>query len=98
MKELDITPRTLVGDLLTAYPELEERLIKIAPVFKKLKNPVLRRTIAKVTTLKQASIVGKVSLSHLINELRTAVNQSEMDIPEEKQHLTSNQNGLRHII
>lgn len=71
--KLDITPKTLVGDLLKNYPQLEDKLIEIAPVFKKLKNPVLRRTVAKVTTLKQAAIVGGVSLSKMINELRASV-------------------------
>ncbi len=70
MKNIDITPSTTVHELLVAYPELEEVLIKITPVFKKLKNPILRNTIAKVATLKHASIVGGVELSELISELR----------------------------
>ncbi|MEW6506829.1 MAG: DUF1858 domain-containing protein [Bacteroidota bacterium] len=81
--KIDITPKTLVGDLLNAYPELEEKLIEIAPVFKKLKNPVLRKTIAKVTTLKQAAVVGNVSISEMINRLRKAVDQEETLLIEE---------------
>jgi hypothetical protein len=81
--KIDITPKTLVGDLLNTYPELEEKLIEIAPVFKKLKNPVLRKTIAKVTTLKQASVVGNVSISEMINRLRKAVDQEETLLIEE---------------
>jgi hypothetical protein len=73
--KVDITPRTLVYDLLTAYPELEDKLIEIAPVFIKLKNPVLRKTIAKITTLKQASVVAGIGLADLINSLRTAAGQ-----------------------
>ncbi|MBS3946568.1 MAG: DUF1858 domain-containing protein [Melioribacter sp.] len=83
-KNLDITPKTLVGDLLNVYPELEDILIEIAPVFKKLKNPVLRKTIAKVTNLKQASVVGNVSVADLINQLRRAVNQNEIEVAENK--------------
>jgi hypothetical protein len=83
-KNLDITPKTMVGDLLSAYPELEDKLIEIAPVFKKLKNPVLRRTIAKVTTLKQASVIANISIADLINKLRKAANQDEITIVEEK--------------
>ena len=40
MDNLIITPRTKVYELLQAYPELEDLLIELAPVFKKLKNPV----------------------------------------------------------
>ena len=56
---IDITPQTKVGELLTAYPELEDLLIEIAPAFKKLRKPVLRRTVAKVTSLAQAARVGR---------------------------------------
>lgn len=78
--KLDITPKTLVGDLLKNYPQLEDKLIEIAPVFKKLKNPVLRRTIAKVTTLKQAAIIGGISLSFIIKELRKEANMDGIDV------------------
>lgn len=81
--KLDITPQTLVGDLLRNYPKLEDKLIEIAPVFKKLKNPILRKTVARVTTLKQASVVGNVSLAKLINELRKEAGLEETDEVEE---------------
>lgn len=60
MEKLIITPKTKVFELLLAYPELEALLIEMAPVFKKLQNPVLRRTIARVTTLQQAAQVGEI--------------------------------------
>lgn len=81
--QLDITPQTIVGDLLKNYPQLEDKLIEIAPVFKKLKNPVLRRTVAKVTSLKQAAAVGNVSLSKLINELRKEVGLDNTSVNEQ---------------
>jgi len=79
----DITPKTLVGDLIKNYPQLEEKLIEVAPVFKKLKNPVLRRTVEKVTTLKQAAVVGGVSLSLLINELRKAAGMDNSELEDD---------------
>jgi hypothetical protein len=79
MEKLIITPKTKVGELLEAYPELEERLIEMAPVFKKLKNPVLRRTIARVTTLQQASAVGNVPVHKLVNSLRELVGQDQLE-------------------
>jgi len=50
-ESLDITPSITVHELLNAYPELEDVLIGIAPTFKKLKNPVLRRSSAKLLPL-----------------------------------------------
>ena len=64
-ESLQIQPSTKVAQLLDAYPELEEVLIRMAPPFRKLKNPILRRSVAKVATLKQAAIVGH-SLGSLV--------------------------------
>jgi len=72
---LPITPKTKVGALLDAYPELEEVLIALAPAFRKLKNPVLRRTIAKVATLQQAALTGDVPVADVVRRLRVAVGQ-----------------------
>lgn len=53
--ELIITPKTKVLQLIETYPQLEELLIEMVPTFEKLKNPVLRRTVAKIATLQQAA-------------------------------------------
>ena len=73
MEKVIITPETKIYDLLENYPALENKLIEIAPVFSQLKNPLLRRIIAKITSIKQAALVGNVSLNHLVNELRIEV-------------------------
>ena len=79
MEQLIITPKTKVYELLHAYPELEDTLIDLAPVFKKLKNPVLRRTIARVTTLQQAAQVGEIPVHTLVNTLRQKVGQDSLE-------------------
>ncbi|MFZ5979551.1 MAG: DUF1858 domain-containing protein, partial [Candidatus Zixiibacteriota bacterium] len=61
-------------------PELEEVLINAAPSFAKLRSPLLRRTVARVTSLRQAAIVGGVELGILINTLRRAAGQTETEI------------------
>jgi hypothetical protein len=75
-ERLEITPTVTVHSLLNEYPELEEVLIGIAPPFKKLKNPILRKSIAKVATIKHISSVGNVPLDELIEKLREAVGQN----------------------
>ncbi len=74
---ISITPSVTVHALLETYPELEEVLIGIAPPFKKLKNPFLRKSVAKVATIKHISSVGGVPLDELISKLREAVGQPE---------------------
>jgi len=71
-RSIDITPETKIGELIKNYPQLEDELIRLAPVFAKLKNPILRRTVARVATLRQAAQVGNIQIGHLINSLRKA--------------------------
>jgi hypothetical protein len=81
-----ITPKTRVGELLDTYPALEPVLMDLASAFKKLQNPVLRRTVGKVATLQQAAALGRESLSEIINTLRLEVGQALFDesgIPSE---------------
>ena len=78
-----ITPETKVAKLLEAYPELEDVLIALAPAFDKLRNPVLRKSVAKVATLRQAAKVGGVSLAEMINVLREKAGISERLVVEE---------------
>jgi hypothetical protein len=67
-----ITPTLKVGDLLEHYPELEPALLAVSPAFSKLRNPVLRRTVARVATLEQAAKIGGVAPRDLVNTLRRA--------------------------
>jgi len=70
---LPITPDTKVGVLLASYPQLEAVLIEISPSYRALKNPLLRRTVARVATLRQVARVGNVAIGALVNQLRAAV-------------------------
>ena len=67
-----ITPDTKVAQLLEAYPKLEPVLIAAAPAFSKLSNPVLRRTIARVTSLRRAAEVAGLPVRDLVLRLREA--------------------------
>lgn len=76
MEKLIITPKTKIYDLLESYPELEETLIKSAPEFKKLQNPVLRKTIARITNIGQAAVIGGLNVEDLVNSLREKAGQT----------------------
>jgi len=82
-KTLDITPDTKIGALLDTYPQLEEVLLAMSPSFAKLKNPVLRRTVARVATVRQVAKVGNLTLGKLVNDLRNAVGQDGIGIDAE---------------
>lgn len=79
MDKLIITPKTKIYDLLEAYPELEETLISAAPEFRKLKNPVLRRTITRITSIGQAAVIGNLNVEELVNRLREKAGQGRIE-------------------
>ena len=68
--DFPILPSTRVGALLDRYPQLEDVLIALAPPFKKLKNPLLRKGVARVASLRHAAVVGGMSAGELVNRLR----------------------------
>ncbi|WP_165045419.1 DUF1858 domain-containing protein [Dysgonomonas sp. ZJ709] len=69
---MDINLHTKVADLLFAYPQLEGKLLELSPRFGKLQNPILRRTVAKMTSLQQAAKIAEISPGLMIQSLREA--------------------------
>lgn len=86
---LIINPKTKVLQLIENYPQLEEVLINYVPAFSKLRNPILRRTVAKIATLQQAATIGNVKIEDLINLLRKEVGQDLVSISSETNYVTS---------
>ncbi|HVP67971.1 MAG TPA: DUF1858 domain-containing protein [Anaeromyxobacteraceae bacterium] len=67
-----ITPDSRLADVLERWPGMEEVLVEVSPHFRALRNPVLRRTVAKVATIRQAATVSGVPLGALIARLRAS--------------------------
>jgi hypothetical protein len=76
LSKITISPKTRVGELLDTYPELEPVLMEMSPAFEKLKNPVLRKTVARVATLQQVAVVGGLNVNEMVKRLRKEVGQS----------------------
>lgn len=51
IRELIIIPKTKLVGLLDAFPQLENVLQELSPSFAKLKNPILRKTVARLASL-----------------------------------------------
>ena len=79
---IDITLETKIADLLNSREDMKDILIRINPKFKKLNNPVLRRTLAKIAGVKQAAVVGGMDPQDLLNQLRKAVGQAQVETVE----------------
>jgi len=75
---MDIQLNTKLFDLLKIYPELEQKIINIAPPFKNLKNPILRKTVTKIATIEKVAQIGKLNVMSFINMLRKEVGLPEL--------------------
>lgn len=84
--KLIISPKTKVGELLDAFPQLEDVLLELSPSFAKLKNPILRKTVARVASLQQAAIVGGLRVDEMVNRLRKEVGQDLFGGESENAH------------
>jgi len=79
---MEITPQTKIHDLLKIFPQLEKFLMDLNPKYKKLKNPVLRRTVARIATLTQVAKIGGYDPIDLVNRLRKEVGQPPLSMQE----------------
>ena len=66
---MELHEKVKINDLLKKYPELLDFLVNKWPTFKKLKNPVLRKTIGKMATLNQAAAMAGIDVSMLLTEI-----------------------------
>ena len=81
---MEITLNTKIYDLLKEYPFMEDKLIEINPKYKKLKNPILKRTLTKIASIKQAALVGGMDPVDLLNRIRKELNQPPLKVKEAK--------------
>ncbi len=64
-----ITPKTIVHDLITAYPFLVQEFTDAYPKFSHLKNPAVRAVMARVATLERAAGMAGVPVSKLMQDI-----------------------------
>ncbi len=70
---LTITPKTTVHTLLKEYPFLLDFLVEYDPEFKKLTNPVLRKTLGRMATLDTVAQQGNVPLNRLTDDIAVEI-------------------------
>jgi DUF438 domain-containing protein len=75
--KMEISAKTKIDDLLKSFPFLLDFFINKSPKFKHLKNPMMRKTIGKVATLKQVAEMGNLDLSALVAEIKATIQSAE---------------------
>ena len=77
---MEILQTTKLFDLFKEYPQLEDRIINIAPPFKNLKNPILRKTVGKLATIEKVAQIGKLDPFEFVNMLREIVGVAKLQV------------------
>lgn len=75
---MEITSRSKLFAVLQVYPDLEGIIVDIAPPFKNLRNPVLRRTVGQLATIERVAQIGNIDVDELVNTLRRAAGLPEL--------------------
>ena len=79
---VSLSKSTKLGELLDEYPFLVDFLPSVSPNYKKLKNPVLRRTMASRATLERIAEMGEMSVEDLIAAIQAEVARQTGDPKE----------------
>lgn len=97
---MKITPQTKIIDIINQHPKLIDILASYNSHFELLKNPIMRRTFAKLATVKHASKVAGVSLRELIKLLNSAIGEqiSEEEITDDKSVSVSEDIPIKDIV
>ncbi len=85
MNQLEINKFTKLGELFKAYPQTEETLKSLSPLYKNLENPILRKTVMKIATLEKVAQVGGLKVTDVVNVLRQNVGQPPLQAEEAPQ-------------
>ncbi len=68
-----VTADMKVSDVLKRHPELLEVLVAQSPEFQRLRNPLLRRVMTRLVTLRQAAAMAGIDADELVAALNRAL-------------------------
>jgi DUF438 domain-containing protein len=80
---MTVDSNTKVHELCDAYPYMRDWLAQYRPEFKKLQNPVLYNTIARVTSLETAAAMAEVTVEKFVDDVKRAIAEHEIVAQEQ---------------
>jgi DUF438 domain-containing protein len=90
-----LTPKTTIGTLLSEYPFLLSYLASYHPDFKKLTNPIARRTLGRLATVERAAGMGGVPTETFMADIADRIAAETGVRPEMATTATGNLDPLR---
>jgi len=74
--KINIDEKTKILPLIKEYPSLYDDLLKLSPKIKKLKNPLIRRTLGKFATLKDVADLLDIQLDELLKIVKVSIEKA----------------------
>ena len=81
-----------IFQIITKHPILKETLKNLSPSFAKLDNPLIFNTVARTTTIKKASQIGKIYLKEMLYQLNDAIGMGKEYLYFTKSELNQKKN------
>jgi uncharacterized protein len=79
---IQIGPSTRLEELIRDYPFLIDFLVTKSPLYRNLKNPLMRKTVGRVASLAQVAAIGKKDLDELLADIAAEITrQTGAEIP-----------------
>ena len=75
--QIEIEPKTLIGEIVSEYPFIKEFLGTVSSDYKRLANPVVFKTMKNIATLDMISKVGGFKVDHLIKLIKQEIADRE---------------------
>lgn len=82
---MNLNAKTKIGDILKEHSFLVDFLPTLSPKFKKLKNPIIRKTLGRTATLDIIAEMGGIKTDILISEIEKEIKKK--DRQECKKHI-----------
>jgi len=92
---MDINKKTKILPLIKQFPHVYNELLKLSPKIKRLKNPIVRRTIGKSATIKDVSKLIDVDLSKILQVIEESMGKTSEEIEELK---TQRREQLKELV
>lgn len=92
---MDINKKTKILPLIKQFPHVYNELLKLSAKIKRLKNPIVRRTIGKSATIKDVSKLIDVDLSKILQVIEESMGKTSEEIQELK---TQRREQLKELV
>ena len=74
---LEITPKTVIGEVIGKYPFIKDFLSTLSSDYNRLSNPIVFKTMKNIATLDMISKVGGFEVDHLIKLIKQEINSRQ---------------------